>query len=184
MDINELENDAANIVPSDTGLSKVASLAKQQAELEDEVESIEAHLAETKEALRAIQEGSLPEAMRECGVSKFTTVDGYIIDVKPFYSAKIGEDNQFQCFQWLRENRHDDIIKNEIKTAFGRGEDGVATKVVHALQELHIPFTQKMSVHPQTLTAFVREQVESGSNFPLDTFKVFIGQKAKIKRSK
>lgn len=182
--MDELERDSDALIPSDTGLTKVASLAKRQAELENEIENIESHLADRKEALRVIQEVSLPQAMQECGLTKFTTVDGYVIDVKPFYSAKIGEDNQVECFSWLRNHGHDDIIKNEIKTSFGRGEDAVAKVVISSLQTIGVPFTQKTSVHPQTLTAFVREQVESGSDFPLDTFKVFIGQKAKIKRSK
>jgi hypothetical protein len=42
----------------------------------------------------------------------------------------------------------------------------------------------KTGVHPQTLAAFVKEQVESGTDFPLDLFNVYIGQIAKIKRSK
>ena len=184
MDLNELERDAASSLPSDSSLERVSSLAVKQEDLEDEIEKIEAALATKKEELRHVAEVLLPQAMQECGISKFTTINGDKVEVKPFYSAKIGEDNQFACFSWLRENGHDDIIKNEIKTTFGRGEDMAAAKVAETLKSLHVSFTQKESVHPQTLTAFVREQVESGANFPLDTFKVFIGQKAKIKRSK
>jgi hypothetical protein len=45
-------------------------------------------------------------------------------------------------------------------------------------------YSGKTGVHPQTLAAFVKEQVESGADFPLDVFNVYIGQIAKIKRSK
>ena len=52
------------------------------------------------------------------------------------------------------------------------------------LEEQGLEYSGKMGVHPQTLTAFVKEQVESGAEFPLELFNVYIGQIAKIKRSK
>ena len=42
--------------------------------------------------------------------------------------------------------------------------------------------TQKEWVEPMTLKAFVREQVEKGSDLPQDLFNVFIGEKASITR--
>ena len=38
----------------------------------------------------------------------------------------------------------------------------------------------KEAVHPQTLKAFVREQVEKGSDIPVSLFNIFSGFKAKI----
>jgi hypothetical protein len=42
--------------------------------------------------------------------------------------------------------------------------------------------TQKEWVEPMTLKAFVREQVEKGTDLPYETFNIYIGQKSKIKR--
>jgi hypothetical protein len=189
--LNEMMSDSIEIMDTVaattamSGLDIVSQLAFEQIQLENEVEALELTLAEKKEQLKSVQEMKLPTAMQGVGINKFTTKDGFSIQVKPYYSASIKEDNQVDCFNWLINNKHDDIIKNEIKTSFGRGEDTLANKVLEVLATMHIPCTNKKSVHPQTLSAFVREQVESGNpNFPLDTFKVFIGQKAKITRSK
>lgn len=167
------------------GLDEVSRLAFEQIALEDQIENISLTLKELTEKLTLIAQTKLPQAMQAVGINKFTTKDGFAIEVKPFYSASIKEDNQEACFAWLKASGHDDIIKNEVKTTFGRGEENLAMKVVETLNLMHIPCTNKKSVHPQTLSAFVREQVESGNpDFPLNTFNVFIGQKAKIKRSK
>jgi len=43
---------------------------------------------------------------------------------------------------------------------------------------------QKEAVHPSTLKAFVKEQIEKGSEIPSETFGIFIGQKTVIKKGK
>jgi len=40
---------------------------------------------------------------------------------------------------------------------------------------------QKTEVHPQTLKAWVREQVEDGASFPMDLFGAYIGHRATIR---
>ena len=82
---------------------------------------------------------------------------------------------------WLRDNGHEDLIKNTISVNFGRGEDESASKLREALNNEGSSYTDKTGVHSQTLKAFVREQVESGQNLPLDLLGVFIGQKTTIK---
>ena len=41
----------------------------------------------------------------------------------------------------------------------------------------------KTWVEPMTLKSFVKEQVEKGENLPYDLLGIYVGQKAKIKRS-
>ena len=43
---------------------------------------------------------------------------------------------------------------------------------------------QKKEVHPQTLKAFVKEQLQKGQAVPMDLFGVFTGHRATIKRGK
>ena len=50
------------------------------------------------------------------------------------------------------------------------------------LNDSGISFTDKESVHPQSLNAFIREQTEKGKALPHDLLGVHIGQIAKIKR--
>jgi predicted NACHT family NTPase len=81
----------------------------------------------------------------------------------------------------LRDNNHGDLIKNTISVDFGRGEDNDAADLKQGLNDMGRSYTDKTGVHPQTLRAFVREQVESGQTLPLDLLGVFIGQKTTIK---
>ena len=50
------------------------------------------------------------------------------------------------------------------------------------LNEQGYSFTDKEAVHPQSLSAFIREQTEKGKALPHDLLGVHIGQTTKIKR--
>ena len=169
---------------SHDGLTKISRLAETLIDKEDEIKEAEARLKVLKEQLRDIAEKQLPDAMAEVGMAKFTLTDGSEVAVKPYYSAKIGDEKKDECFNWLQDHGHETLIKDEVSVTFNRGEHQKAEEFRAKLEEQGIEFSGKMGVHPQTLTAFVREQVESGAEFPLELFNVYIGQIAKVKRSK
>jgi hypothetical protein len=175
--------DSQNL-PSDQGLSKVSRLAEELIDKEEEVKEAEARLKILKEQSRDIAERQLPDAMAEVGMAKFVLTDGSEVTVKPYYSAKIGEDKRDECFNWLQDHGHEALIKDEVSVTFNKGEHERAEEFKSQLEQQGIEYNGKMGVHPQTLTAFVREQVESGAEFPLELFNVYIGQIAKVKRSK
>ena len=94
---------------------------------------------------------------------------------------KVGEiEQQLGAFAWLDENGFSDIIKNTVSVSFGREEDDSAKKLLETLDTDGYKTAQKKHVEPMTLKAFVREQVEKGSDLPLETFNVYIGQKTKV----
>ena len=80
----------------------------------------------------------------------------------------------------MREHNYGDLIKREIKTNFGKGEDERANEVVKKLTELGIQVTDKASVHHSTLNGFAREQFEAGKPLPTEIFNVYTGRKAVI----
>lgn len=181
LDFDEVMADA-QAIPEDERLKQVAELAEQQLALDDEIEKLEALVSEKKAQLLGISQGKLPEMMSAIGLKEFKLLDGSKITVRPYYTAKIDDENREKAHNWLAENGHADIIKHQINVALGKGEAEAAEKVTAALKALGISYTDKEAVHWQTLVAFVREQVESGGDLPLDVFKVHIGQVAKIKR--
>jgi len=166
------------------GLGKISTLAERYTDLEEDIKGVEARLKVLKEQAREIAEKQLPDAMAEIGMAKFTLTDGSEVTVKPFYSAKISDEKREECFGWLQGNGHEALIKEEVVLAFNRGEREKAEEFKAWLDKQGMDYSGKMGVHPQTLTAFVKEQVESGAEFPLELFNVYIGQIAKIKRSK
>jgi hypothetical protein len=166
--------------PSDQGLSKIAGLAELQLVLEQQVQEIEDRLKDKKEQLKKVQEFDLPEAMAEVGVASFTMANGCKVNVKPYYSGKIDEENCDACFGWLRDNEFGDLIKHELTIGLPKGEDEKAKELTATLRAMGLGYKDKEGVHPSTLSAFIREQVEKGAAFPLETFKAYIGRKAKI----
>lgn len=162
-------------------LHEITVLAKRQLLLQSDKEELEKKLEATTEDLNRVSQQLLPEAMLAVGMSQFKLATGESVTISKFYSAKIPEDQQIVAFNWLRKNGHDSLIKREVKCIFGKGEDADAQIAVQALHDLgHTPI-DKTSVHPQTLKAFVREQMEStASTFPAELFGAYVGNQTKI----
>jgi len=165
----------------DDQLKTVSKLAEYQLILENKIKAAEEDLSTLKEQYKQVSQTDLPEALAETGLSEIKLTDGSKISVQQFYNASIPKDNIDEAFTWLRNNGHADLIKNTVACNFGRGEDAEARALKDTLNSIGLSFTEKVGVHPQTLKAFVREQVESGQNLPLDLLGVYIGQKTVIK---
>ena len=121
--------------------------------------------------------------MDEYGVAELKMEDGSQISVSPFYSASIPKDRQQDAFNWLSEQGHGSLIKNHVTASFGRGEDNLAKDLLAELGQRGMATQTKTWVEPMTLKSFVKEQVEKGENLPYDLLGIYVGQKAKIKRS-
>ena len=181
-DMNALfEEDAGALVVKNEDLSSVGALAKRAKELEKEIEELETVTKERKEQQRKLLEDTIPAMLSELGMKSFKMSDGSLIDIKPFYSASIREENRAKAYEWLRNNGFDDIIKNTVSVRFGRGEDGLCDTLLGQLRGQNYPVEQAQKIEPQTLKAWVREQVERGNEFPTELFGAYVGQKATIK---
>jgi hypothetical protein len=182
MTINNLfEEDAGVMQVQDDQIAGVAALGKRAKHLQKELEDLERVFKERKEQYRKLTEESIPEALASLGMKSFKMEDGSSIEVKPFYSASISEARRAEAYEWLRQNGFDDIIKNTVSVRFGRGEDDLCSRLLNLLGEKGYPADQAEKIEPMTLKAWVREQVERGSEFPTELFGVYIGQKATIK---
>jgi hypothetical protein len=175
------EQDAGALTVKNEDLSSVGALAKRAKELEADIKELEDSTSERKNQLRKLLEETIPAMLQELGMADFTMADGSKITVKPFYSASIPEENRAQAYEWLRDHGYDDIIKNTVSVRFGRGEDGLCDTLLNQLREQNYPVEQAQKIEPQTLKAWVREQVERGSEFPSELFGVYVGQRATIK---
>ena len=168
----------------DKDLKAVADLVRQQLVLERRIEDLEDELKRTQQNLAKISQEILPEALAEHGLSELKMEDGSKITVSQFIQAHISKEKQDEAFGWLRDHDFDDLIKNVVSLEFGKGEDDHARDVMEALTNRGYWPQNKQSVHPSTLKAFVKEQVEKGAEIPSDLFGIFIGKKAVIKKGK
>jgi len=177
----QFEKDAEVLNVDDSGIKGISDLSKKAKSLSQELSDLEDIVKEKKKEYRKLTEEIIPEALAELGMSSFTMNDGSSIEVKRFYSASIPKGREAECFEYLRQRGLDDIIKNQVSVGFGRGEDELAGRLKSVLSEQNFMFVEKQSVHPKTLEATLREQVELGNEFDLQLFNGFIGQRAVIK---
>jgi hypothetical protein len=176
---------ASSVEKLDQGdLTTVAGMARAIRDKESVVADLEAKLKEEKKALLKMTDEELPTMLAEIGLSSMKLDDGSEVTVKPTYGASILVDNRPAAYKWLREHGYDDIIKNTIACAFGRGEDKKAEDFKKLAEENKYLVEQNEKIEPSTLRAFVKERVEQGDEFPMELFGAYIGQRAVIKRGK
>ena len=167
---------------SDGELNIVSNLAKKQLQLARQVATLEEDLKAKKEELRLTSEQELPDAMQAAGLNQIVLSTGEKISIGEFYNAHISKANQEVAYQWLVENGHEGLIKNEVLLKFGREESTVVDETVSALQSRGLSPEVRQSVHPSTLKAFVKEQFTSGNDIPTEPFGIYIGTKQPLKR--
>ena len=165
---------------SEVSLKTLTDKANKMVELEQLVEEKQASLKATQKELKTLSEEEIPALLSEVGLSEITLTNGKKISTNAYYYGRITEHNQQEAFEWLQNNGHGDIIKNVVSVSFGRDEDVDAEKLLNNLQDNGYTTNGKKWVEPMTLKAFIREQVESGNDLPLETFNVYIGQKTRI----
>jgi septum formation inhibitor MinC len=187
--LDEMAEDSAieskkSLSTDNAGLKTIAELAEKIQSQEQQIANTEEDLKKQKEELRKLQNEELPMLMQEIGFKKFELEDGSSVNVKEIYAGSISQANKEKAFNWLRENKFDDIIKNTVTTAFGKGEDTAAKNFMDIAEQAGYTPVQKTEVHPQTLKAFIKERVEGGDEFPMELFGAYIGYKAEIKKSK
>ena len=167
---------------TDGELTIVSDLANKQLTLATHVSELETELKAKKEELRLTSEQELPDAMQSAGLNQIVLSTGEKISINEFYNAHISKANQEVAYQWLVENGHEGLIKNEVLLKFGREESTVVDETVSALQSRGLSPEVRQSVHPSTLKAFVKEQFTSGNDIPTEPFGIYIGTKATIKK--
>jgi hypothetical protein len=165
-------------------LKQVAGLARQQLVLEQRVEDLTADLKRAQAELAHISGEALPAALAEHGLTELKMADGSKLTVATVISANISRERAYDAHDWLRSNGHADLIKNTVSVSFGKGEDEKAAALISQLDAQGWATDQKEAVHPSTLKAFCKEQIERGTDIPSELFGIFIGQKTTIKKGK
>lgn len=171
------------MIPSNNEVTEIAALVQLQLARTKAVEEIEEQLKAATEALRQVQEVDLPSAMYQAGVSEIRLPTGERISLKEDVYCSIPKDHRYhEALDWLREHGYGDVIKNEVKVAFGKGEEQEAQTLI---QELNTHgwrnYTNNVSVHPSTLKALIKECLAQGKDIPMDTFGAGPITKAVIK---
>jgi hypothetical protein len=161
--------------PGDNILASLSALAMEQKRAEVAVAKAEEALALANAELKRISEHVIPDLMDVAKLTEYTSRDGIKIKIGEKIRGSIPKANEEKAFAWLTDQKHDDLIKREFKIQFGKNEEGWAKKFLADLQKRKRPlaFELKRTVHASTLASFVKGQLESGVDFPMDIFGVY-----------
>ena len=94
----------------------------------------EAEIKKLKDREYQLENEVIPSFFETAGVSAISLMDGSKVSIKDQTRANITKDNQDFCFDWLKQNGLDDIIKNDVVLTFGRGQDSDASNLIGELQ--------------------------------------------------
>ena len=177
-----MDLEAESIVKIDVAMSLyITDSCKNLLETQKKIEATEEELKKLKDVETTLSEQTIPNLMQQAGVELIKLEGGISVEVKPFYSARIPASKSEEAFQWLRENGHGDLIKNQVSLEFGMKQDNEAKSIVEDMKSKGLPVKQKTTVHPSSLRGFVREQIQDlGKDVPADLFGTYVANKTKI----
>ena len=162
-------------------LDEMTALARALVDADSAVEEAETTLKRTKEVARILREETIPSAMQELGIEKLELSTGQKITISQEVYASIPAASKDEAHHWLETNGFGGLIKVGVTTQYGKGERDEALKLFSELQGRGLSAKFDESVHAQTLKAFLREQISSGNNVPLELFGARPVWTAKIK---
>ena len=182
--MDEMMEDSESVVkeiPKTEKLSELSDLLEKMDKAQDRIAKATEELLKANEDFAQYNNLLIPDLFDELGMKKFTLQDGRTVEVNLKYTASITEENSENCFSWLKENGHEAIIKHKVEADIKKGESKAHETLTKLLEKLGLLYKDKTYVHPQTLYSFVKEQIESGADFPKDLFKVYPLRSTKVK---
>jgi hypothetical protein len=185
-------------------IAEVIQLAQEMYRLEREIGQDLIALKHKQDRYAALEMTILPEAMSAASMHSYALgASGWSIDVDDFVRGSIpsqtaidkadGPDRELlvnrrtEALTWLRRNKADSLIKNTLTAEFGKGQDKAAKKFTAEIEKAGYPAKCEETVNFQTLNKFLKEEIEKGTQVPVETFALFSGKRAKLsppKRSK
>lgn len=165
----------------DNILARISGLVDEAQRYEAEIVELEEELKAAKERHRDIVQRQLPELMESAGQKECTTLKGQKVELREILRASIPKDRTAEAHAWLREHGLASIVKNVITVSLGKGQDDTAKRIADKLRLTGLSPDVAEKVHPQTLQATLREMIEEGVEFPLETFGAILQKEVKIR---
>ena len=180
---DEMINDSKDFLDT-IEVTTIAQECVNLKKVEDEIAEIEEQLKKKKEEADHISSKVIPELLAEQGLSEIKLADGSKVSVKKEFRCTLPKDEakREQAYEWLRNEKLGDIIKNNVFVTFGKGEDDKAKSLIDLAVENGYEPNQKSDVAWNTLTALYEERVKAGLDMPSDVFHLWIKDKTKISR--
>ena len=164
----------------DSGITALSQLVTRANQIDIEVARAEDQLKALKETQTDLKQRRIPDLMDELGVMEFTTTSGLKVSVKRKVRANITDSTRTAAIAWFKEHNLERMVKNEFKLSLDKGEDVKAEELAKIIEKMGLVCTNKKSVHPSSLSAFVRQRDAAGEDVPSDLFNVYRFSEARI----
>lgn len=169
---------------------RLGRLIRRQAELTVALLEIEEKRKAIKDELDELEEKTIPDIMDGIGADEFKTKGGLKIVVTKDVVGSFPQDSakQARAYQWLKDTGNDGLIKREIKIQYDRNSTDFAERVLALLDipevREHAVVDHRWNINHQTLAAFLRRELEKGSDVPVKDFGFVEQTRAKLKMPK
>ena len=158
-----------------TDLSGVIKLSKKLVAQSKIVNDLTDALKSESKKLNKLRYEDLPELMNELDiVSQEIEVDGKVYKIakaEKFFASITKEKRPF-IIDWLRNNNHAGLVKNEIIASVGKGKDNLAADVCAYMEKAGLDYTREENVHTGSFKALVKDEISKGADVPLDELGV------------
>lgn len=178
---DELEQASRNPeIPPDK-MGELGVEVRKLLKLRMEIAEVENHLSGLKRDYNALAIDRVPNIMAELGIDEVRTEGGVKVTVNREVQCKIIPEQKEPALAWLEQNNYGAIIKHEVSVAFGKDSENIVKQVVDAIKSVGVEPEVSKDVHPMTLKAWGRRQVEGGAPIPSDYFNVNVFSIVRVK---
>lgn len=165
--------------------------ANAKAVLEDQIRQLDGEdkiIAQLEEDLKAAKarrvklvENVIPETFADMGLDDDSVikVDGKAVTIKTTVYASPKAADREKVYAWLEENGHGGIIKRTAVFKTGRDNEKKFRRWIKSISTYDGEFLK--SVAPATLKAFVNEQLQAGTEIPMELLGAYTRRIATVK---
>lgn len=179
--------------PSEDKLDQIRKMMRELRDDAARIENLEQTVAGLKERRRQILEKDLVDLMDSAGVRDMTldaelNYAAFSVEVGAYYHANIAsdwpEEKRKKSFDWI-DKYHPGMLKNTITISCAKNTRDAQKKLLALAAKLKMPARNEFGVPWNTLTSFVKEQIEEEKKTPpLELLGATVGRVAKIKKPK
>jgi hypothetical protein len=189
-----LASSSDRTAPPEDKLEEIREDMRRARDLELRAKELAEELGAVQGELQTLLTARIPEKFEALGIDKLGllpegNLPGYDAQLKPFYRAAIPAgwpvDKQEKAFEYLDKNDAGDLIKATFAVELPRGSEKQQAVLRKALEKTGLPFTERKAVNHNTLTAWVKEQIEKHATMPdLETLGARVGKIINLKPRK
>lgn len=179
--MSDLDELAAEGEKPSTNLSDVRALALKQLELEAEVNRIESSLKDAKEALRKVQEGELPAALKAAGITTFGLDNGMTVSYEEDLKISVPKVRKAQIIAHMKEWGYEANVSNTLTIDLGKGNDNAVKSLMATAEEMGVKAILDEDIPSGTVKKALRKRMDEGKSDDLTFFGAFPFTKATVK---